>query len=56
MKCIHFLCTFDSAQDQEYFKSMLDKIEQNLLVVEKDKRCAAYCSQLVMIVLLVLAL
>lgn len=28
-------------QEQEYFKSILEKIEQSLLVVERDKRCAA---------------
>ena len=27
-------------QEQEYFKSILEKIEQSLLVVERDKRCA----------------
>ena len=36
-------CTFDFVQEQEYFKSLLEKIEQSLIVVERDKRCGA-CS------------
>lgn len=31
--------TFDFVQEQEYFKSLLEKIEQSLIVVERDKRC-----------------
>ena len=33
----------DFVQEQEYFKSLLEKIEQSLIVVERDKRCGA-CS------------
>ena len=32
----------DPEQEQEYFKNILEKIEQSLLVVERDKRCAAH--------------
>ena len=35
-------CTFDFVQEQEYFKSLLEKIEQSLIVVERDKRCGVH--------------
>ena len=35
-------CTLDFVQEQEYFKSLLEKIEQSLIVVERDKRCGVY--------------
>lgn len=32
----------DFVQEQEYFKSLLEKIEQSLIVVERDKRCGVH--------------